>query len=64
MAVRETFVHVHNTKQTINYTQTLKIKCIKLVSISNCYVKICLLVVQLVKVAVFKYHNNGHHGKA
>lgn len=61
MAVKETFVHMHDTKQTIHSTQTVKIKRPKFLSISNWYVKICFLVSQIV---VFKYHNNGHCGKA
>lgn len=39
MTVKETFVHMHDTKQTIYSTQTVEIKCPKFVSISNCYVK-------------------------
>lgn len=39
MAVKEIFVRVHNTKQTTHSMQTLKIKCIKFVPISDCYVK-------------------------
>lgn len=42
MAVKEIFVHMHDTKQTTHSTQSVKIKCPKFVFISNCYVKIWL----------------------